>query len=186
MESGIPCLPGRLLLRPWQTSDLAPYAELNRDPQVRKFFPTLLTREESDAEVGRFQERYRREGFCLFAAQLHASQTFIGFIGIQTMHFAVPNLQQPAVEIGWRLASAHWNQGLATEGAQAVLDYAFSTLKLSQIVAITSAVNAPSRRVMEKLGMSHVAELNFDHPHIPEGHWLQPHVLYSIAAPDTF
>jgi RimJ/RimL family protein N-acetyltransferase len=173
----------RLLLRAWKESDLAPYAELNRDPQVRHYFPTLLTREESDAEVSRFQQRHQREGFCLFAAELRATQTFIGFIGIQTMHFAVPNLPQPAVEVGWRLARAHWNQGLATEGARAVLDYAFTVVGLKQVVAIASPENARSRRVIERLDMSHVPALDFDYPGLPDGHWLQPHVLYTIAAP---
>jgi RimJ/RimL family protein N-acetyltransferase len=176
----------RLILREWKDSDLEPYAELNADPKVRQYFPTLLTREESDAEVSRFQQRYEREGFCLYAAELRVTQTFIGFIGIQTMHFAVPNLPQPAVEIGWRLARAHWNQGLATEGAQAVLNYAFTAVGLEQIVAITSAINDPSRRVMQKLGMTHVPELDFDHPLIPAGNPLRPHVLYTIAAPPTF
>lgn len=171
----------RLTLRPWQPSDLKPYARINADPRVREFFPTLLTTEESNAEVARFQQRYAREGFCLFAAELRADQTFIGFIGLQTMSFAVPNLPQPAVEIGWRLASAHWNQGLATEGAKAVLDYAFSTPKFSQVVAITAAANTPSRRVMEKIGMTHQPHLDFEHPNIPVNHPLRQHALYAIA-----
>ena len=99
------------------------------------------------------------------------------------MHFAVPNLPQPAVEIGWRLASAHWGRGLATEGARAVLDYAFTTLKLSEVVAIAAAANTPSRRVMEKIGMARQPHLDFEHPKIPANHPLRPHVLYSLRNP---
>ena len=96
------------------------------------------------------------------------------------MNFAVPSLPQPAVEIGWRLAHRHWGKGLATEGARAVVRYAFGILQLREIVAITVPTNVRSRHVMEKIGMTHVPELDFDHPRVPEGHPLRAHVLYAM------
>lgn len=175
----------RLLLRGWKPEDLEPYAALNADPPVRRFFPSLLTREESDAEARRFEERYGREGFCLFAAELIEAGVFIGFVGIQTMGLAVPGLPQPAVEIGWRLASGYWGEGLATEGARAVLRYAFVSVGLERVVAITAVPNLPSRRVMERIGMRHLPGLDFDHPGLPEGHPLRRHVLYSITRQES-
>jgi RimJ/RimL family protein N-acetyltransferase len=86
----------------------------------------------------------------------------------------------PAVEIGWRLAFEHWGQGLATEGARAVLSYGFETLGLEQIVSFTVPANVRSRRVMEKLGMTHDPRDDFDHPSLAEGHRLRKHVLYRI------
>jgi RimJ/RimL family protein N-acetyltransferase len=158
----------RLLLRPWEDRDLRPYAAMNADPLVREFFPALLSAEESDSEVRRFQRRFERDGFGPLAAELSAEKRFIGFIGIQTMPFEVPSLPQPAIEIGWRLAPAYWRRGLATEGARAVLDHAFSTLDLQQVVAIAAASNEASRAVMRKIGMRHIEELDFQHPRIPE------------------
>jgi RimJ/RimL family protein N-acetyltransferase len=153
---------------------------MNADPRVREFFPSVLTREKSDAEVRHFQGTYDRDGFCMFAAELIATGEFIGFIGLQTMNFVVPSLAQPAVEIGWRLFPQHWGKGLATEGARGVIRYAFATLQLREVVAITVPTNLRSRRVMEKIGMRHLPQLDFDHPRIPEGHPLRRHVVYAL------
>ena len=60
-------------------------------------------------------------------------------------------------EVGWRVLRCQWGQGLATEGAIALLHHAFGTVGLARVWAETMAVNAPSRRVMEKVGMRHVA-----------------------------
>jgi RimJ/RimL family protein N-acetyltransferase len=84
------------------------------------------------------------------------------------------------VEIGWRLAAAYWGQGLATEGAREVVRYGFESLALNEIVAFTVPGNMRSRRVMEKLGMTHDSADDFDHPDLPEGHPMRRHVLYRI------
>lgn len=171
----------RLNLRRWKDEDFVPYAEMNADPVVREFFPSVLTREESDAEIRRFQSAYDRDGFCFFAAEFIATGELIGFVGLRTMDFAVPPDVQPAVEIGWRLSRAHWGKGLATEGARGAIQYAFSTLKLREVVAVTVPANLRSRRVMEKIGMKHQAERDFDHPRLSAGHPLRRHVLYAIT-----
>jgi RimJ/RimL family protein N-acetyltransferase len=171
----------RLILRPWKDEDFLPYAEMNADPKVREFFPSVLTREESDTEVRHFQATYERDGFCIFAAELVATGQFTGFIGLQTMNFVVPSVTQPAVEIGWRLSRPHWGKGLATEGARGAIQYAFETLELHEVVAISVPANLRSRRVMEKIGMKHLEGLNFDHPRVPEGHPLRAHLLYALT-----
>jgi len=170
----------RLILRPWKDEDLLPFAEMNADPRVREFFRSVLTSEQSDAEAMHIHAAYVRDGFSMFAAQLAATGEFVGFIGLVTMTFPIPSVAQPAVEIGWRLARKHWGKGLATEGARATLRYAFETLKLPEIVAITVPANLRSRHVMDKIGMKHHPELDFDHPRIPEGHPMRAHVLYTI------
>jgi RimJ/RimL family protein N-acetyltransferase len=170
----------RLLLRPWRNSDLAPFSTMNADPRVRRFFPSLLTRKESDASVKLFRQSYKQDGFCFFAAELRATEKFIGFIGIERLPFRLPRVPQDAVEIGWRLTPEVWGQGLATEGARAVLDFAFQRIGLQEVVAITVPTNLPSRRVMEKLGMTYDSRDDFDHLHIADGHPLKRHVLYRL------
>jgi RimJ/RimL family protein N-acetyltransferase len=176
----------RLILRPWKDEDVTPYAEMNADPRVREFFPSVLTREQSEAEVRRLQAIYDRDGFSLFAAELIATGEFVGFIGLLTMTFAVPFIAQPAVEIGWRLSHKYRGKGLATEGARGAVQYAFETLKLQEIFAITVPANVRSRRVMEKIGMKHLPELGFDHPAVPVGHPLRPHLLYALQRSSYF
>jgi 3-dehydroquinate dehydratase/shikimate dehydrogenase len=173
----------RLILRPWQESDLKPFAELNADPRVREYFPGILSREESDASVKLASNHIERYGWGFWAASLIKTGEFIGFIGLEDVYFTAPfNEFTPAVEIGWRLAFKHWGKDYATEGAKGVLQYGFDTLRLEEIVSFTALQNMRSRRVMEKIGMHHDEVDDFDHPKLQEGHPLKRHVLYRIKS----
>ena len=166
----------RLLLRRWRDSDGLPFQQLNADPRVMEFFPALLSPAESDALVDRAQAHFDRHGFGPFAVELLENQFFIGFIGLSIPNFDAPFM--PAVEIGWRLAFDCWGRGLATEGARAVIRYASEDLGLDSLVSFTVPENLRSRRVMEKLGMTHDPHDDFDHPRLPESHPMRRHVLY--------
>jgi RimJ/RimL family protein N-acetyltransferase len=144
-----------------------------------EFFPALLSSAESDALVDRAQAHFDRHGYGPFAAELLENQAFIGFIGLSIPNFGAPFI--PAVEVGWRLAFEYWGQGLATEGARAVSRYAFSELSLDSLVSFTVPGNLRSRRVMEKIGMTHDPRDDFDHPRLPEAHPLRRHVLYRLT-----
>lgn len=82
-------------------------------------------------------------------------------------------------------APPFWGQGYAPEAARACLQYGFSRLDIPEIVAFTYRGNAPSRRVMEKLGMTHDLADDFNHPNVPLGSLLRPHVLYRLTNPGT-
>ena len=144
-----------------------------------------MTREQSDEAIERYLTCFDRDGFSFFAAIHRDSGDFVGTIGMQIMRFAVPTLAQPAVEIGWRLTQASQGKGLATEGARAIVDMAFHQLALPEVVAITALPNQASRHVMEKLGMTHCPELDFNHPRVPAGHRYERHTLYSLRNPST-
>ncbi len=168
----------RLLLRRWREEDRVPFRAMNADPRVMEFMPGLLTEEASDALADRAEAHFERNGYGPFAAELRQNGAFLGFIGISIPRFEAPFM--PAVEIGWRLAAEYWGRGLATEGARAVLRYGFEELRLGGMVSFTADANVRSRRVMEKLGMTHDAVDDFEHPNIPQGHPLRHHVLYRI------
>ncbi|MBV9746680.1 MAG: GNAT family N-acetyltransferase [Acidobacteriia bacterium] len=168
----------RLLLRHWRESDGEAFYQLNSDPRVMEFFPKCLTREESDALIARAEAHFETNGFGPFAAEFRQAGELAGFIGLSVPRFEA--YFTPCVEIGWRLAHRFWNQGLATEGATAVLQFAFGPLKLPEIVSFTVPANLRSRRVMEKIGLLYDGE--FDNPELPEGHELRRHVLYRRAA----
>jgi len=169
----------RLLLRGWRDSDLGPFAALNADPEVMEHFPNVLSGAESDAFVDRIVVGLEAQGWGLWAAEIVATGEFAGSIGLNPVPFVAPFT--PAVEVGWRLAREHWGQGLATEGARAVLNHASDHLGLAEVVAFTSTTNLRSQRVMQKLGMRHYPADDFDSPRLPEGHRLRRHVLYRIA-----
>ena len=168
----------RLLLRSWRESDRQSFAALNADPAVMEFMPCLLSREQSDDFFDRINAHFEQHGFGLYAAEHRATCEFMGFIGLMVPKFDAPFM--PAVEIGWRLGTKWWGQGLATEGARAIVRYAFETLGLNQLVSFTVPTNIRSRRVMEKLGMLHDPAGNFDHPRMPPGHPFRRHVLYRL------
>jgi RimJ/RimL family protein N-acetyltransferase len=169
----------RLLLRRWRESDLEPFAEMNADPIVMEYFPTSLTRHASDALVARFRDQFDRLGYSLWAVEVLGKAPFIGYVGLSVPRFVAHFT--PCVEVGWRLAHAHWGRGYATESARAVLDFAFDVVGLHEIVSFTVPANERSRAVMERLGMVRDPADDFDHPLLPESHPLRRHVLYRLT-----
>jgi RimJ/RimL family protein N-acetyltransferase len=173
----------RVLLRSWREDDREPWAALNADPEVRRFFPDLLSRSDSDASMDRFQAGLQEHGYGLWAVEVRATGEFAGFVGLAEVPAELPCA--PGMEIGWRLGRSHWGQGLAPEAARAVLAHAFGPLGFDELVSLTTVTNAPSRRVMEKIGMTREPADDFDSPRTP-GWWGAPHVVYRLSAPRYF
>ncbi|MEV1243790.1 GNAT family N-acetyltransferase [Nonomuraea sp. NPDC050022] len=167
----------RLTLRRWRDSDLEPWAAMNADPEVRQHLGDLLTREQSDASVARFQAEFDQRGYGWWAVEVRTTGEFIGFAGLDQVDDGMPFT---GVEIGWRLARSAWGQGYATEAALTVLAHGFDTLELPEILAVTTATNLRSQAVMRRIGMTRDPADDFDDPTVPEGP-LRPNVLYRIA-----
>lgn len=159
----------RLLLRAWRGDDRAPFAALNASPLVMEFFPSPLTREQSDAFVDRIEAHFDQHGYGLWAVEVDGD--FAGFTGLAWQE-GLPF--SPALEVGWRLSDRFWGHGYATEAARAALEVGLELQ--DSIVSMTAVTNERSWRVMERLGMRREGE--FDHPRVPAGHVLQRHYLY--------
>ena len=169
----LPLVTERLLLRQWRPEDKAPFAALNADPRVMEHFPASLSREESDAFADRITAQIARQGWGFWAMERKADGIFMGFVGLHRPE----NLPfSPCTEVGWRLARAFWGHGYATEAAHACLDFAFEVLQEKIIVSFTAMNNNRSQVVMHRLGMKQTSY--FEHPALPEGHRLRPHVLF--------
>ncbi len=173
----------RLVLRPWRDEDLEPFAAMGQDPEVMAHFPGLIDRARAEAILLRFRAHFAKHGWGIFALEAPGVAPFLGFVGLQWVPFEAPFT--PAVEIGWRLARAHWGNGYATEAARAALDFGFDELSLEEIVAMTVRANVRSWRVMERIGMMRDEGGDFDHPNVPEGHPLRRHILYRMRARPT-
>jgi RimJ/RimL family protein N-acetyltransferase len=169
----------RLLLREWQERDLEPFAQMNADPLVMEHFPRRLTREESDALVDRIRASWPTNGYGLWAVSTRTDDTFLRFTGLALHTFEAAFT--PAVEIGWRFARGAWGHGYATEAALAALRYGFEVRQLDEILSWTAATNAPSRRLMERIGLVRDLDGDFEHPNVPVGHPARPHVLYRLS-----
>ncbi len=167
----------RIALRPWTDADLTPFAALNADTEVMRWFKAPLSREESDAMAARGRQRLAEQGWGSWALQV-PQIGFAGFVGLVKAPFELPlpGFDGPQVEIGWRLARAAWGHGYATEAAQLALDHARDVLRLACVVSFTTVGNVRSQAVMQRIGLQRVGE--FDHPQLPD-HALQRHVLYA-------
>jgi RimJ/RimL family protein N-acetyltransferase len=168
----------RLRLRQWAPQDREPFAAMNADPEVMKYFASVGTREGSLRSIDAWQSELEERGWSNWAVEHVESHAFIGFVGLSVPRRALPFM--PCVEVGWRLARSCWGKGFATEAARGALRVAFERLDLAEVVSFTSLVNRPSRAVMERIGMVNTGE-DFDHPALPEGSELRRHCLYKIT-----
>jgi ribosomal-protein-alanine N-acetyltransferase len=168
----------RLILRRWRESDLEPFARLNADPEVMAHFQRPLTREESDAFVGRIETRFDERGYGLWAVERREDGVFLGFTGLAYQTFEAPFT--PCVEVGWRYDKFAWGHGYATEAATEALRFGFLEAHLDEIVSFTSVGNAASIRVMERIGLHRDPADDFDYPNVPVDSPLRRSVLYRL------
>ncbi len=168
----------RLILRDWIEADLEPFRRLNADEEVMRYFPAILSSEETNAFYEAIQSEIKECGFGLYAVEVKDSNEFIGFIGFHRATFQADFT--PCIEIGWRLKKEAWGKGYATEGASACLEYGFSELGLQEVYSFTADMNRPSQNVMIKAGMSFVKV--FDHPRLTDSSPLKKHVLYRVES----
>jgi RimJ/RimL family protein N-acetyltransferase len=159
---------------------------INSDPLVMQYFPSMPTYEQTKELIELIISKQQQVGYSLYAVELKTTSELIGFVGL--LYRSKEELDiacMPGTEIGWRLASQYWNQGYATEAASAVLNYAFETLGLDEIVSFTAVPNIPSQRVMQKIGLTRNPADDFAHPKLAKDHWLCQHVLYRLGAPNS-
>jgi len=168
----------RLILRQWQDSDFQAFSEINADPDVMAFYPSIMSEAESNKMAAKLQGLIDEWSWGFWAVELKQENEFIGFVGLHRPSHDLPCT--PCVEIGWRLSKKHWGKGYATEAAKESLRFAFEYLALNEVYSFASVLNDKSWAVMERLNMENTGQ-NFEHPIIPEGHALREHVLYKIT-----
>jgi RimJ/RimL family protein N-acetyltransferase len=171
----------RLLMRRWREADRDPYAAMNADPEVMRYFPAHLRpdRAGSDAGIDRMEALFDRQGFGLWALELAGTGEFLGFTGLNPMPYGVPGAG--GMEVGWRLARRAWHHGYATEAATAAVGVAFDGAALDELWSMTAVLNTPSQAVMRRIGMTPYAQ--FGHPRVEPGDPLRPHVVFRKQRP---
>lgn len=173
----------RLILRKLSDDDLDGFVALHAEPRVMEKLGSTLSHTESRVALTRITRTVESGGLGPWAAELVHGAKFIGLVGLSRPTFEAAFT--PCVEVVWRLLPEYWGNGLATEAARASLDFGFRVLGLPEILAWTTPDNVASRRVMAKLGMTHDAGDDFDHPRLFAGHPLRRHVLYRARAPSN-
>ncbi|MBD8512200.1 GNAT family N-acetyltransferase [Photobacterium sp. CAU 1568] len=168
----------RLIIRQWKEDDNVPFAAMCADPNVMRYFPATLSEDESVQLAHKATSLIQKNGWGFWAVERKDTGQFIGLAGLHYQDLDIPDT--PFIEIGWRLAADQWGKGFAPEAAQRALSYAFDELQAPAVYAFTTLANQPSRRVMQKLGMSD-CQKNFMHPKLPHDHSLAEHCLYRIT-----
>lgn len=167
----------RLGLRHWSPHDVEPFARMNQDPQVMRYFPSLLTRTQTEELIEAIERHFTEHEYGLYAVDQMSSSAFIGFVGLYTATFEEEFT--PCPEIGWRLDSRYWGQGYATEAACACLQQGFGEFGIEEVFSFTSAINRRSIAVMERIGLHY--RKRFLHPRIDQDSELCQHVLYALT-----
>jgi RimJ/RimL family protein N-acetyltransferase len=145
----------RLILRRWRPEDEAPMAAINSDPAVTEFLNRRMDAAATAAFLQRTLEHWSEHGFGHWAVEPTEGELageMIGFVGVAYPTFLPDLATRP--ELGWRLSSASWGNGYATEAALAARDDAFTRLGLPELISIVHPDNERSRRVTTKVGMT--------------------------------
>lgn len=140
----------RLRLRLMQADDVDALLAIFADPKVMAaFHAPPFDRAQMMRWVQRNLDHQATHGYGLFSVLFKANGLLIGDCGLELMELEGTHV----AELGYDFRSDYWNQGYATEAAQAVRDYAFEHLQLPRVISLIRVWNMPSRWVAEKIGM---------------------------------
>ena len=157
----------RMLLRQFTMDDVDDVLALDSDQDVRRFVEDgePVNREETASLIEHWMGYYERsETYGFWAAIEKNTGEFLGWFHFRP-HEGAP-VNEP--ELGYRLVSAAWGKGYATEGSRALIDKGFASPDIVRVVAATMAVHEASRRVMEKSGLRHTRSFPTEWPvHLP-------------------
>lgn len=172
----------RLLIRSWTDADRDLFREINADPKVMEFFAFRRSHAEADALLEKLNGSIRQTGLGFYALEHKETAEPVGFCGLSLA--GMPEIfPAETVEIGWRLATRFWGNGYVTEAGRALLDFAFREKNIPAVLAFAVADNHRSTGVMERIGMRHCPQMDFDHPRVPDSHpHLKRHVVYAAMA----
>ena len=165
-------------MRPFRESDLDAYTAVLQTAQVRAalHLPDDVGRERAWAGMAAWLGQWQLRGTGQWALDERATGAFVGRAGSHWPEQA----DWPGIEIGWTLHPDHWGNGYATEAARAAVAFGFEQAGLKEILSFTSVGNLRSQRVMQRIGMVRDPAGDFEHPAVPSGHPIRPHVLYRI------
>lgn len=159
----------RLRLREMSLDDLDFIASMLAHPEVMRFYPKLYSREEAAQWIERQLGRYARDGHGLWLAEDLETGEPRGQVGLMVQD--VDGVEEP--EIGYLIHHPYWRQGLATEAAMGVRDWAFGALGLTRVISLIRPVNLPSRGVARHIGMA---------PEKTTICWDLEHIVFSMRA----
>lgn len=169
----------RLILRIIGDGDAAEQFRLLNTPAVMARLGGVMELHQVEARHAKMMALHASEGFSFLMVIEKASGELVGHCGLKRVD--APQAKNPGDhEIGWVVREDRWRRGYAEEAVRAVLEWAFTRVGAPHIVALTSPANAPSWRLMKKLGMERCPELDFEDPAYPPED--RTTLVYALAA----
>jgi len=140
----------RLKLRQLTLDDVDNLLQIFSDPVAMQYYPSTFDREQTTRWVQKNLDRYKTDGYGLWAMEDKTTDEFLGECGI-----TIQNVEGTSEdEIGYHVLRKHWNKGYASEAAEACRDLAFTEMGMERLISWMIPDNLPSRRVAEKIGMT--------------------------------
>jgi ribosomal-protein-alanine N-acetyltransferase len=174
----------RLIITPFKMQDVEVVHQMLSDEEVMRYLPDgIMSLEKSKETLEWLIQCYdkntpERIVKLTLAVVMKENGRVVGWCGLGPLGFAPEE-----IEIYYGLLPDFWNQGITTEAAAAVLDFAFKATKLEKIVAIVRPENGASMRVIEKMGLVHQKALE----NLPEKYrWFDGCRYYSISRQDYY
>lgn len=167
----------RLVLRDWREEDWAPFWQATNTPAVMRWLGGVCDAAEREAAQARILAYRRERGHTFWAVERKEDGALLGFCGLKRCTEEAGPFGM--MEVGWRLREDAWGQGYAKEAATAALDLAFERFGAQEVIALTFEGNAPSRGLMQRLGMVRRPELDFHGASLSRE--LGPIIVHAIA-----
>ena len=172
----------RLRLRNWEDGDEAAFYAIMNTPPVMRHLGGVQTPEQWREAFLRLRGYTEAFGHTLWIVEDKASGEIQGFCGLKRVNAPGAGELTGQHEIGWRLRESAWGKGIAKEAAIASLDLAFGRFAAPHVIALTVPANAESQGLMERLGMTRRADLDYvDERFGPE---LNPSLVWRINTAD--
>lgn len=168
----------RLRLRTWDEADVDICLEHLNSPAIMRWLGPIQTRDDVWASYERGIASQAEHGHCFWIVERKDDGELLGFCGLKRVNAAGTDLTGE-FEIGWRLREDAWGQGYAREAAEAALTRAFEVHGAERVVAFTVIGNSGSWGLMERLGMTRRADLDYDDPNYSGD--LNPTIVYVMG-----
>lgn len=156
----------RLILRPVLDTDLEGMFEMDSDADVHKYLGNrpIKTKEEAQKAIDYIKKQYTERGIGRWAVINKTTKEFMGWSGLKlnTKEESYHPIHHDFYDVGYRFIKRFWGKGYATESGKAAIEYAFNTMKLKTINAITEMGNEASHNALLKIGLDCIEEYVFE------------------------
>ena len=132
----------RLTLRELGSGDTALLVALRTDEAVRRYLGGAM----DAATTTRLVEVSISNPHGFFVVERQDTEESIGLVMLHPGH--------GGTEISYQFLPSSWKQGFAFEAVRCVIDHAFGSEEIDELIGVTQTANEPSRRLLERLGMT--------------------------------